>query len=171
VAALAAGCGGDDEAGDTGTTPVATAPAQTAPAQTAPAQTAPAETAPSGGGRAAFIERADAACADAREDMAALGPDARKPEGIRRIAARLERLAGQIRAARPPARDRQSIAEFTAGVERVADLLRTIVGQMEGQDPDAARETGEQLRTEAAKVARLAEQYGFRDCGRATPQP
>ena len=139
MAAALAGCGGDGE-------PAAPAPA-----------------------KQQFIERADAACTKAREDLTALGREAATPPGLDKLAVRLDRLAQEIRAARPPAEDRATIEQYTEGLGRVADALRELADvSRDGEGrKNQARRAGKKVQRLGVESSRQAQEYGFEVCGRA----
>jgi acyl-CoA reductase-like NAD-dependent aldehyde dehydrogenase len=185
VAALAAGCGGDDdEPGETTavtvtqTVPATTGPGtpattgEQAPGDDAPADDAPAEGTPLGepsATKAEYVKKADAACTKARKDIAAIGQEARKPQGIEKLADRLDQLADELRAAGPPREDRAEVAEFIGLLSELAADLRAVGGAVAGKDRDKGQELFAKLRKTGEAAAKAATDYGFKVCGRTTP--
>ena len=159
--ALFAACGGGDEA-------QAPPPSAPAPAEAA----APAETDGERLTKAEWIEQADALCAQAEDELDALGT----PETLADIAALVPRAIeiseeqlGKLKALRPPAADEATLARALDLLEQQIDVLRRLGEAATAGDGAAVGEIATEGSTLNDEADSIAQSYGLEVCGSDEP--
>ena len=119
--------------------------------------------------RAEYIERADAACRSAADDLEVSVDDLRRnprPRALERAATVVDDLTEELRRLRPPPADRGTVSVFMNRLSRMATDLRVLADFVRSREEGPAAAAVDELRALAADATRIGRRYGFEDCAR-----
>ncbi len=117
-----------------------------------------------------FIDEADAICADANREVAALGPNPARPKPlaahVTKVHAIVVRRLQELRGLERPEGDEDEIEQILGRFEAAASGLAETVGALQRGMPARVPELTRQTASAAIEGQRLANAYGLRACAR-----
>ena len=124
--------------------------------------------------KAEYIEQADAICKDLNEETASLQQPQSKEEFeefARHAVRKTKEAVSELRDLNPPREDEDLIRRWLEKTEQAVELLPEMQEALEENDLDRVNELGTQIQAAAGEVRRIAEEYGFKRCGRGGVTP
>lgn len=125
-----------------------------------------------GASREEFLAKADAICAQADAEIAAIGRPTTVDgavEAIDRLREISERQLADLRALEPPGADREKLDEMFALADEQLSLSTDYRDAIAQQDRELIRELADRANRLRAEGQRAARAYGFQVCGTSDP--